>query len=306
MAEFGVVEAPSSLGLWPSGVQDAPRVLLEMGLGTALSAAHLGRVEPEAYDPRRDPSTLILNAPSIALYATRLDAVVSEALGKGVFPIVLGGDCSILLGPALALKRRGRYGLLFVDGHMDYYAPEREPYGEAASMDLALASGRGPDKLTNIDGLRPYFRVEDCVAYGVRDHIFDPDFVAAPFPTPVSKIDLTEVREQKASSIRKAIGSVTHEGMQGFWIHLDVDAIADESMPAVDYRMPGGLTFIELGELLREAIDSGKATGMTITIYNPNLDPSRRIARALVDCLVSALNPLGGDNSKTATARESL
>ena len=44
MAEFGVVEAPSSLGLWPSGVQDAPRVLLEMGLGTALSAAHLGRV----------------------------------------------------------------------------------------------------------------------------------------------------------------------------------------------------------------------------------------------------------------------
>jgi arginase len=84
MAEFGVVEAPSSLGLWPSGVQDAPRVLLEMGLGTALSAAHLGRVEPEAYDPRRDPSTLILNAPSIALYATRLD-VSYRSFGQGRF-----------------------------------------------------------------------------------------------------------------------------------------------------------------------------------------------------------------------------
>ena len=37
--------------------------------------------------------------------------------------------------------------------------------------------------------------------------------------------------------------------------------------------MPGGLTFIELGELLREAIDSGKATGMTITIYSPKSGP---------------------------------
>ena len=65
-------------------------------------------------------------------------------LDAGDIPIVLGGDCSILLGNLLALRGRGRYGLLFIDGHADFYQPDAEPNGEAASMDLALATGRGP------------------------------------------------------------------------------------------------------------------------------------------------------------------
>ena len=40
-------------------------------------------------------------------------------LDAGEFPFVLGGDCSILLGTTLAFRRRGRYGLLFIDGHTD-------------------------------------------------------------------------------------------------------------------------------------------------------------------------------------------
>ncbi len=37
--------------------------------------------------------------------------------------IVLGGDCSIMLGCLLALRRRERHGLLFLDGHPDFYQP---------------------------------------------------------------------------------------------------------------------------------------------------------------------------------------
>jgi arginase len=44
------------------------------------------------------------------------------------------------------LKRRGRYGLLFIDGHADFYQPEVNPNGEAASMDLAFATGHGRPK----------------------------------------------------------------------------------------------------------------------------------------------------------------
>src|SRR5262245_18287497 len=38
----------------------------------------------------------------------------------------------------LALRRRGRYGLFFIDGNADFFQPEAEPNGEGASMDLAL------------------------------------------------------------------------------------------------------------------------------------------------------------------------
>jgi arginase len=39
--------------------------------------------------------------------------------------------------------------------------------------------------------------------------------------------------------------------LDGFWIHLDADVLDDEVMPAVDYRLDGGLSFSDLSELLR-------------------------------------------------------
>lgn len=36
-------------------------------------------------------------------------------------------------------------------------------------MDLAVISGRGPEILTNIDGLKPLVRDEDIVVFGYRD-----------------------------------------------------------------------------------------------------------------------------------------
>ena len=85
------------------------------------------------------------------------------------FPLILGGDCSILLGAMLALRRRGRFGLLFIDGHADFYQPEANPNGEAASMDLAFATGHGPGLLADLEGRGPLVRSEDTVAFGFRD-----------------------------------------------------------------------------------------------------------------------------------------
>jgi arginase family enzyme len=76
---------------------------------------------------------------------------------------------TILLGNLLALRRRGRYGLLFLDGHADFYQPAAEPNGEAASMDLALATGRGPAVVTDIEGRCPLVRDEHLVVFGRRD-----------------------------------------------------------------------------------------------------------------------------------------
>src|SRR5262249_40606216 len=142
---------------------------LQHGLADQLRARRAGRVEPEAtYSPERDPATLVLNAQGIADYSVQLANTVGDVVDRGEFPILLGGDCSILLGSSLALRRRGRYGLLFLDGHADFYQPAATN-GEAASMDLALATGHGPELLTNLEGSRPLIRDEDVVAFGFRD-----------------------------------------------------------------------------------------------------------------------------------------
>jgi arginase len=161
MRRYSIIEAPSVLGLWPSGVEQLPQVLLGQGLLERLGAIHAGRVEPPRFNPERDPASGLLNGAAIAAYSRRLADAVGDRMARGEFPVVLGGDCSLLLGSLLALRRQERAGLLFLDGQADFYQPEAEPKGEAASMDLALATGRGPELVTNLEGRRPLVNDQD-------------------------------------------------------------------------------------------------------------------------------------------------
>ncbi len=166
---YAVIEAPSILGLKPTGVDRLAQTLLGNGLAHRLDARHAGRVEPPSYSHDRDAETGVLNAHAIAAWSPHLADAIGRVLDNAEFPLVLGGDCSILLGAMLALKRRGRFGLLFIDGHADFYQPAANPNGEAASMDLAFATGYGPALVTDLEERGPLVRPADTVAFGFRD-----------------------------------------------------------------------------------------------------------------------------------------
>jgi arginase len=293
MARYAIIEAPSILGLKPTGVDELPATLLGHGLAEALGARRAGRVAPSAaYDSQRDPTTLTLNARGIIDYSSQLANAVTDVIERGEFPILLGGDCSILLGSALAFRRRGRYGLLFIDGHADFYQPEVNPNGEAASMELAFATGHGPELLTNLEELRPLVRDGDVVVFGYRDGQEQQQYKSQPLPPEMLALDLGEVRLLGAeNAARLAIAQLTAAGpdMRGFFIHLDADVVDDELMPAVDYRIPGGLRWDELRTVLEVAVQSGQAVGIEITIYNPRLDRDGASGRALAQTLIEAL-----------------
>lgn len=288
---YATIEAPSVLGLLPSGVERLSSALLEAGLAEALGARRAAHVKPPQSDPKRDSKTGLLNPKGLSDYAHQLAAATGEVVDRGEVAIVLGGDCSILLGNLLALRRRGRDGLLFLDGHADFYQPEAEPTGEAASMDLALATGRGPSIVTNLDGLGPLVRDEDVVVFGRRD-VDEAEAAGSQRieDTAITVIDLAYVRDRGAErAARHALECLCRSELDGFWIHLDCDVLDDAIMPAVDYRLPGGLSWDELGTVLRLAIETRRAVGLEVTIFNPTLDADGAIARALVDCLVGAL-----------------
>jgi arginase len=75
------------------------------------------------------------------------------------------------------------------------------------------------------------------------------------------------------------------------WIHLDVDVLDDEIMPAVDYRLSDCVSWDELTVVLRLAVMTGREIGVEVTIFNPTLDADGDIGRALVDRLVAGLSP---------------
>jgi arginase len=162
--QYSIIDAPSILGLRPTGVENLPEALKAAGLLEKLHAKYAGCIRPSLqYNPERDKRTMILNANPIRSFSLELATAVGDILDNNQFPIVLGGDCSILIGIVLSLRRCGRYGLFFIDGHADFYQPQASTTGEVADMDLAIISGRGPDILTNMDNLKPLVRDEDIV-----------------------------------------------------------------------------------------------------------------------------------------------
>jgi arginase len=289
---YAVLEAPSTFGLRSNGVEQLPAVLLKHGLVERVHARHAGRVEPAvSRSSERDPQTNVLNSSAIARYANQLADAVGPLLEAGEFPVVLGGDCTIVLGPALALRRRGRYGLLFIDGQADFFQPEAEPYGEAASMDLALVTGYGPKPLTEFEGGAPLIRASDAVAFGFRDAEDQAEYGSQPLPPELRAFDLPTIRERGIVAVaREAIAHLSRAELDGFWIHVDADCLDDAVMPAVDFRLPGGLSPSELASVLQMALDSGRAVGLEVTIYNPTLDADGRAGKLLADVLVMVLS----------------
>ena len=291
--QFKIIDSPSILGLRPTGVELLPDALKAAGLIEKLHADYAGRVSTLLpYNSDLDKVTLLLNPNSIKTLSIQLADIVSSVIYSRRYPIVLGGDCSILIGNLLALRRLGRYGLFFIDGHADFYQPEASLTGEVADMDLAIVSGRGPDILTNIDNLKPLVRDKDIILFGYRDREQASSFGSQDVRnTSINSFDLAYVKQRGIrTTATEAIKNILNDELFGFWIHLDADVLDDAIMPAVDYRLKGGLSFDELSELLKIIVGTGRSVGMDITIFNPNLDPDGSIACRFVSAIVKGIS----------------
>jgi arginase len=295
MPRYAIVEAPSALGHVPEhvGVERAPEVLLGAGLADGLAARRAGRVEAPGYSAERDPLTKVMNPLAISSYSPMLADAVTAVLDEGEFPVVLGGDCSILLGTMLALRRRGRYGLLYIDGDADFYQPEVNPLcGAASASDLAFATGRGPDAVADIEGRRPLVRDDDAVVFACRDAADRERLSCQPLPADLLVVDRDQVRRLGAgAAARQAVRYLMRDGgpEDGFWIHLDADVFDETIMQAVDDPRPDGLAWDEVVSALSVAVRSGRAVGLQVAIYNPDIDAGGLNGRGLAATVREAL-----------------
>ena len=92
-----------------------------------------------------------------------------------------------------------------------------------------------------------------------------------------------------AAAAAEAMRHLSRPGLDGFFLHVDADVLDDAIMPAVDYRLPGGLSAMELSHVVRAAAESGRLAALEVTIYNPALDPDGTAGRLLADTLVDGL-----------------
>ena len=298
---IGLLSAPSNLGLRPPaptcvpGCAKAPEALREAGLHQRL--AGLGGEERGVVLPGRyaDDAGLgwLRNQAAILEHARRLAARIDLLRADGLAPLVLGGDCSILVAAGLSLRRApGRYGLVHLDGHTDFRHPGNSAQcASLAGEDLAAAVGRHWPAIADIDGLSPYFSPGDTAHAGCRD---DDEGFAEAMALLGAVLPASQIRYRGVGQAARTILDVAdRDGLDGYWIHLDVDILDPSVMPAVDSPDPGGLSAAELTELL--AALAPRAVGAQVTVFDPDLDPDGSYARLLTDILVTGLAPLSRD-----------
>jgi arginase len=209
-------------------------------------------------------------------------------LDRPSFPLVLGGDCRMLVGIFTALVRREiDTGLIFLDGHADYHTAETSPSGDPADMELAILTGRGPDQITRLAGRYPFIKERDVVVYGIRarDHIDE------------SNIKVYDKKRMMKIGFKHAV----KKGLESFsqrklpaWLHLDVDVLDPVVMPVM-FPEPGGLNFEEIQDFLNLIWNSSQIEGLSIACYHPCLDIDGSAGKRLVTLISEVLSPLANN-----------
>lgn len=291
LEDLYIIEFPSNLGLKEPvpgkepGVKHLPAWLKQFGLHDKLQAGYCIRLNAPRYNRERDAVTGLLNAAALADYAVEQAAVLSPLLKENKFPFILGGDCSILLGAAVAMKQQGNYGLFYLDGHTDFMDVALSETGGAGGMAASIVTGNGHAQLTDIAGLAPYIKEENLWCAGNRE--YDDAYEDEIRNSKATYISLAKLKEAgMAACVQQFLKEMATKKLDGFWLHFDVYALNDDIMPCVDSPTPGGLTWEEFTELAHPLFESPLLKGLEITILDPDLDKDGKYTATFVHNLV--------------------
>jgi arginase len=292
-AGIGLLGVPTNSAGATDGVARAPGALRAAGLVEALARSSpvvdYGDVVLPDPSPVRDPRIRVIDPEGLKTMVAGVRDAVEAILADARFPLVVGGDCPILLGCLGAFGEAAGRGLLFVDGHEDAYAPERSTTGEAADMELGFALGTvdtpwWPD----LQARTPLVALERTFLLGPRDRSTIEAYGTTPLGDRVPVHDAVAVAKDPDGVTSAAVGSLSSSR---WWLHVDLDVLSTEALPAIDYPQDGGLSWDELEIVTTTAVEAGPV-GWDVTIYNPDLDPTGIHADRIVAFLAAAVRAL--------------
>jgi arginase len=162
---------------------------------------------------------------------------VALAHSERRFPLVVSGGCLVAVGVVTGLQRTGReLRVVWIDAHGDFNTPESTPSGYWDGMALAAVCGRSLPEVYESVELRPiHFR--NVVHLGGR--CFDPPEVEDFERLHLSVIPPAGVASPECLRLL-AGGSGTGAASRDLYLHVDLDGLDPQDMPAVRYPCPGG------------------------------------------------------------------
>jgi arginase len=270
-AALDLITVPFNSSARPGGVARMPAALLDAGLGAELAGSRVVAVDLPPSEPHRGATGLLAEAALTAMVSAVADRVL-DAWAADRLPVVIGGDCPVLLGGLVAARHRGYdAGLVFVDGHEDAWDPPRSTTGEAADSEIALALGWA-EAPPGLGPVLPCLSPSALVQLGPRDAA---ELAAAGRPSIADRVSVLPgeqfaAPDGPATAVALAAELVSRH--EHWWLHIDLDVLATQELAAVDYPQPGGLSWTQLEAVTEAVLNLGGCGGLSVTVYNPDLD----------------------------------
>ncbi len=204
-----------------------------------------------------------------------LASQVEESARKGEFPLVLGGDHSIVMGSLAGLapycaEKGLRLGVLYVDAHGDFNTADSSPTGNIHGQCLAASAGFGLPELVNLYWEGRKVDPENICFVGTRD--LDPGEKKLMHEAGVSCFTVSDIDRFGFSEVLKKVRLFFKTRCDIVHISFDMDAFDPSIAPGTGVPVPGGLSYRE-GLLLMEEMETlGLVRSMEIVEVNPILD----------------------------------
>ena len=222
--------------------------------------------------PADDDSTA-KHADAIAAVVAKLSTAVETCVRQSRLALVVGGDHALSIGSLAGAATAGRLGVIWLDAHGDINTPETSPSGNVHGMPVAVALGRGPERLVEV-GRRSDLRFEDLVYIGLRD--LDPGERALLRDSPALVYPISSVETLGIAAVTyEAIRRLLERGVDAVHISFDLDVLDPTIMPGTGTPVPGGLTYREARHMLSLIRASDlPIVSVDVVELNPELDCS--------------------------------
>ena len=292
--DITVLEMPLDFGANRHGSDMGPSAIRLAGLKEMIhslghkTVKHFSpmQIPPQEYQNEGNPKAKYLGP--IVTACNQLATEVEAALSAGSFPLVLGGDHSIVLGTLAGVssyaKTKGlTTGVLYVDAHGDFNTCETTLTGNIHGMCRAASCGYGIDELVNLYKPGRKIDAQDVFYMGLRD--IDPEEKLLMKKAGVKALSMTDIdRTGFKNSVRQAVDYLK-DRVDFFHISIDMDALDPMFAPGVGIPLPGGLSYREILLLAEEVAATGKMCSAEIVEVNPVLDIRSQTAKMAVEII---------------------
>ncbi len=211
-----------------------------------------------------------------------LSKASTKALDDNNFVLGLFANCNSVIGLLAGMQRNDvdeyhphRVGLVWIDAHGDYNTPETSPSGMLGGMPVAISAGKCLKSIREKSGLKYPLNSYDIIMLGLRD-LDDQEALM------IKEDNILTFNEDEI----KRFDDRLDKAMKYFeskedrvYVHVDLDILNPELAPAAGLPTPGGLSGVQLGELLQKLINYRNVSGLALVSYKPERENKQKTTK---------------------------